>query len=76
MIRKLLCRLGFHKYDAPVNHCGSWFRVCKHCQNDFQIYARGHTKNEWRECEITQDSRGRFFVTGTNGNKISLGWFV
>ena len=72
MIWKLLCWLGYHKWDPPINHCGNWFRVCPHCCEAFQIYARGHRKNEWRECQVNKDARGRFFVTGTNGNKISL----
>lgn len=75
MIKGLLCRLGFHKWGAPVMMSGNRFRVCKHCQNEFQIYTRGHVKNEWKDCQITQDSRGQFYVIGTNGNRINIGWF-
>jgi hypothetical protein len=72
MIRKFLCWLGFHAWGEPINQCGSWFRICPHCCEAFQIYRRGLRKNEWRECEVIKDSAGRFSVRSTNGNMVFL----
>jgi hypothetical protein len=69
---KILCWLGFHSWASPVNHAGSWFRVCECCQKEFQVFARGRRRNEWRDCSIMQDSGGRFYLVGTNGNRIYL----
>jgi len=72
LIQSVKCWFGWHDYDEPVRRSTAWFRGCPHCMNSLQVLIRGRHDVTWQEVEVGKDCAGRFFVRGTNGNRISM----